>query len=382
MLPGNWDGLVIIRAGTYYHGHQLADQHVARHMASLGVPVLYVNPPVSPMAAHRNPLLRDCFLHPGLRLAAQNLAVLNTVAPPGKTRAVVSKATDYLLVRSLRRAVAALRGGVRATLSVAQSPNVLGVAGERTSVFWARDNYAAGADLMGVPVERIADVELATARAADLIVAVSPTIADRWAAVGLRSTVIPNGCDVARLASIGLVEPADDVELPGPIVGLVGTLNGRLDVELLHEVADAGHSLLLVGGRSHSFHSPLLDDLVNRSSVQWVGHRELKELPRYLAAIDVGLVPYTNSAFNQASFPLKTLEYLAAGRRVVSTPLAASSWLATPLISIAERADFVAQVSAELGSPTSPQERQRRQEFAAHHEWSNRAESILSLLPW
>ena len=37
--------------------------------------------------------------------------------------------------------------------------------------------------------------------------------------------------------------------------------------------------------------------------------------------MDVGLIAYTESELNQLTFPRKTLDYLAAGRPVVSTDL-------------------------------------------------------------
>jgi len=53
--------------------------------------------------------------------------------------------------------------------------------------------------------------------------------------------------------------------------------------------------------------------------VRWVGPQPYGALPGYLRLMDVGVVPYRDSAFNRGSFPLKTLEYLAAGRGVVAT---------------------------------------------------------------
>jgi teichuronic acid biosynthesis glycosyltransferase TuaH len=94
--------------------------------------------------------------------------------------------------------------------------------------------------------------------------------------------------------------------------------------------------------------------------------------------MQVGLVPYTLSEFNRASFPLKTLEYLAAGLPVVSTNLPATRWLDTPLATIADdHATFVAAVRAAATIPSSADERQR---FAAAHSWESRAADYLKLV--
>jgi teichuronic acid biosynthesis glycosyltransferase TuaH len=97
--------------------------------------------------------------------------------------------------------------------------------------------------------------------------------------------------------------------------------------------------------------------------------------------MDVGLVPYVDSAFNRASFPLKTLEYLAAGRPVVATPLPAIEWLATDLIVTAERPDdFGRAVAAAAGQPRTADLMAERRAFADGHSWSSRVDHLAVIL--
>jgi teichuronic acid biosynthesis glycosyltransferase TuaH len=124
------------------------------------------------------------------------------------------------------------------------------------------------------------------------------------------------------------------------------------------------------------------DDLLARPNVHWVGPKPYEELGSYLRVIDVGLTPYTPNAFNSASFPLKTLEYLAAGRGVVSTDLQATHWLdAGDLISVATGAqEFAACVSKQLALPRTPELAKRRRVFAAMHDWNKRVRTLAGLL--
>jgi teichuronic acid biosynthesis glycosyltransferase TuaH len=85
--------------------------------------------------------------------------------------------------------------------------------------------------------------------------------------------------------------------------------------------------------------------------VCWVGAKPFTSLPSYMRLIDVGLLPYTRSAFNQSSFPLKVLEYLAAGRSAVCSDLPAVRTLG-PLVTIASTPEgFAAAVTEELSRP-------------------------------
>ena len=110
-------------------------------------------------------------------------------------------------------------------------------------------------------------------------------------------------------------------------MGLVGQLTERIDVRLLEAVADAGFSLLLVGPYDPRWEPERFAALIARPNVRYTGRVPASEVPSYLAAMDVGLTPYADTPFNQASFPLKTLEYFGAGLPVVSTDLPGSRWL-------------------------------------------------------
>lgn len=394
-LEGTWDDLIIIRAGTFIQGHRLADQHIADRLSRRGVPVLFVNPPITAVGARRDPHLRDNYFGPRLFQYADNLAVVNTPSPPGKTRFGVRNVVDVLQRRAVQSAVRSLTKRPRAMLSVAHDPTLLGCCGERTSVFWARDDYTAGAGLMNLPVDRVAASEANTAAAADLVIAVSPNIAQRWQQAGYRTEMIPNGGDAQGLSDHPAVLAAndalksggerplpDDVVLPRPIAGVVGTIGERIDLDFLAKVAKSGISVLLVGQKQRNLSEETFDRLVSLPNVQWVGHKQPSQLPSYLAALDVGLVPYTDSRFNLASFPLKTLEYLAAGLRVVSTPLPASVWLDSVHVPIARgEEEFLAQVRRAVDTKPNCAEIAARQEFAAEHDWSKRADQILDLLP-
>ena len=95
----------------------------------------------------------------------------------------------------------------------------------------------------------------------------------------------------------------------------MGHIGDRIDLRLLAAVAETGCSLLLIGPRHPRFDASALDGLLARGNVQWVGPKEFGALPGYLGSVDVGLVPYNHSAFNEGSFPLKALEYLGPAFR-------------------------------------------------------------------
>ena len=94
-----------------------------------------------------------------------------------------------------------------------------------------------------------------------------------------------------------------------------------------------------------------MEALLARPNVQWVGAAPFERLPTYMRAIDVGIVPYADSAFNQ-ELPLKTLEYLAAGRPTVARTFRRSGgWTRMPSRSPRGRTTLPPRWRALSGSP-------------------------------
>jgi glycosyltransferase involved in cell wall biosynthesis len=252
-------------------------------------------------------------------------------------------------------------------------------------VYYATDDFVGGAELMGYSRAYMRRAQASNLRSAELALAVSQPLADSLRARrgAPRVEVLPNGCDADGLAAVPLQEPASCIRLVGPVAGVVGQLNDRLDIGLLEAVADRGDSLLLVGPRCErdSRTTRLLDTLIERPNVQWVGRQPAEALPALLAGITVGLTPYVDSEFNRASYPLKTLEYLAAGRQVVSTSLPATCHLDADLVVSAHTvSDFADAVHRALQEPESGVRVARRQAFAREHSWDTRARALLRLL--
>ncbi len=113
--------------------------------------------------------------------------------------------------------------------------------------------------------------------------------------------------------------PEDLLAAPGPRLGFYGVIDERMDLSLLSAVANArpGWTFVMVG--------PVvkidLADLPQRPNILYLGAKPYHELPVYLAAWDVAIMPFAINESTRFISPTKTPEYLAAGRPVVSTPI-------------------------------------------------------------
>ena len=150
-------------------------------------------------------------------------------------------------------------------------------------------------------------------RSADLVTAVSPTLLEDSLAANRRAFLLPNGADIAHFARPS--PPPAALDGRGTMVGFVGAVSWRVDMALLEGIARRRPAWTIVLVGRVTVPVPRLDNLLV------VGDRPYEELPGWVQRFDVGIVPYTDAAFNRASFPLKVFDYLASGVPVVAAPL-------------------------------------------------------------
>lgn len=375
-----WDGLVVLCAANSWDDTKLADRHMAERLTA-HAPVLYVDPPISHLTRFNKPAVADSLKGPRLRMLGPRLARLTPLVPPKPSHPAVQAVASRLTRRQLRSAVRQLGGDVQAVVTTWLFVDAYGVCGERRRVYWWQDDPVGAAAHWGATAERLAAAERHLADASDLIVAVNEAAVARWVDRGHATSYLPNGCDAEFFASVEDADPPSDVALEGPIAGFIGHLNSRTDLALLEAVAERGISLLLIGPRDPDFEPERFDRLAARANVSYLGARPFEALRSYLKVIDVGLVPYGDTEFNKYSFPLKTLEYLAAGRPVVATSLPAIRSLDTDLVTLADTPSaFAASVADDAPLARLPELVARRRGFAHAHSWSERATRLSELL--
>src|SRR6266581_212774 len=95
-VPAGWDGLIVLCATSAYTGIPMGDWHLAQHLSKLA-PVLFVDPPISPLTQIRRPGAAAAMAWPQLRLEAPGLARLTPVVQPFPSRPGAVAVTSMLL---------------------------------------------------------------------------------------------------------------------------------------------------------------------------------------------------------------------------------------------------------------------------------------------
>lgn len=140
--------------------------------------------------------------------------------------------------------------------------------------------------------------------------------------------------------------PPDDIKsLKKPVIGYIGSLSDRTDSELLDMLSkkykDA--SLVLIGPIHGSFGKPPKSE-----SIHYLGLKPHESLPLYLKAFDVCLMPFRLTEAALAINPVKTLEYLAAGKPVVSTAIPDVIKFYSDVVAIANSREHFIELVGEM----------------------------------
>lgn len=221
-------------------------------------------------------------------------------------------------------------------------------------------------------------------RVADLVFTGGPSLYRAKRSFNAHVYCFPSSVDAAhfRLAnSPGVEEPADQRALPHPRFGFYGVVDERFDIELLDALALAHPEwqTVIVG--------PVVKidpaSLPQRPNITYIGQRSYAELPAYLAGWDVCMLPFARNEATTFISPTKTLEYMAAERPIVSTPI---TDVAEPYGKIvylgATPQAFIAACEQALNAPAA----ERAARFAAMHavlaetSWDKTAHAMFDLI--
>ena len=163
--------------------------------------------------------------------------------------------------------------------------------------------------------------------------------------------LFPSGVDVEHFSKAATREnfpvPVELAGFSGPIIGYFGEIDERMDLDLLAYLAKnrPGWNIVLIG--------PVVkitpDSLPQASNLHYLDMKTYDQLLAYLAYFDVALIPFLLNETTRFLSPTRTLEYMAAHKPIVSTPIKDVIDLYGNVVRVATYPeDFIRHVEAAL----------------------------------
>ena len=178
-----------------------------------------------------------------------------------------------------------------------------------------------------------------------------------------------------------LREPPDQAALMRPRLGFFGVLDERIDGALLDAVAEARPDWQIVMVGPVAKIDPR--SLPVRPNIHYLGQRSYESLPSYVAGWDVCLLPFARSRATRFLSPTQTLEYMAAAKPIVTTPIRDVMEPYGRWVEVAQDADaFVAACERLLAEEPHARAERARGMLAcvAHTSWDDTVREMLQEL--
>jgi len=217
-------------------------------------------------------------------------------------------------------------------------------------------------------------------RKSSLTIASAKVLYEKIVKIKSNCIYIPNASDFGHFnkAAQTMKKPKEIETLKHPVIGFIGAIFDWIDTDLLCKMAQAHpeYSILLVGPVNSG-----LDELKKHPNIVMVGAKNYQLLPKYLASMDVCLIPFKINKLTRASNPIKMYEYLAAGKPVVSTALPEICNNASEVVYIGkDREDFIKKVERVVNETEDKAMISRRIDYARDNSWEKRVKTIEALL--
>ena len=260
--------------------------------------------------------------------------------------------------------------------------DAVGRYGEKLVVYHVVDEYTGYSGMSDEYRLVLRGQEEALLRRADVVFVTSVALYRAKRKHNPRTYLVPNGVDYAAFQAVvegGAKAPSVVSALRRPIIGYVGAVNAKIDLSLILNLAQRRPewTILIVGPvaigepEDQAAHGQLR----SQPNVVFVGRVDVTEVPRYINACDVCLMPYKINTWTRHVNSLKLFEYLACGKPIVGTDIPACRE-AGDFVRIAHGAlDFERQVEEALREDDPDLTRARRS-VAARNTWEERVEML------
>jgi len=259
----------------------------------------------------------------------------------------------------------------------------IGRSGEQFAVYDCVDDYAEQTGGDSRKRALLSEYDRLAASRSRLVFATAKGLADRHRETNEKTHLVGNVADFDHFAPAAdrSIAVADLASLNGPVIGFAGNfLADKVDFTLLEALATRRPQwTLILAGPARDDTGSALEDLATRENVRWLGPVAYADLPGYVAAFDVGTIPYLRNAYTRSCFPLKTFEYLAAGKPVVACGLPELEGMEPHVVVADDAESFVAAVDKAL-TMTSEADAASRREIAARNTWETRTRRLLELV--
>ena len=343
--------------------------------------VLYVEPMISLVSRLDGLLRRERArpVKPGARQVHRSLFVYTppSFLPFSLRSERLNWINKALLLRCVRKMMGRL--GFRRPIVAVSHPShheLVGRLDEEFSFYDRMDHYTLLPDKRAAPAV-LAAMEEKLLEKAGLVFVTYEALQQGSEGSRTKWVLVRNGVDldhfdprVPRFAGAD----GDLTRITGPIVGYIGSIGAWFDGDAVGFLAASRPDLALV------LVGPVLDRAVARKlrpyrNISLLGPKPYRDLPRFLDAFAVCLIPFKVNELTRSVNPVKLYEYLASGKPVVAAELDEINRYRDLVSTYRTKEELVGEVERALRDQ-DPEVARLRVQVAGENTWGHRVEEI------
>lgn len=248
----------------------------------------------------------------------------------------------------------------------------------RTKVYQAADLISDFRTTNQSLLNELKKKELFLSQNVDYLFASSPNIQSKLEKLSGREVhLLTHGVDFDHFSNKHTLHPSISKirDKNKPIAGYFGTLSDANDKEVFRKLAQNGFSVVIIGKILGDYSS-----LKNQENIYFTGPVAYTELPSFAQGFDVCLLNWIMADWIKNSFPIKTLEYLAMGKPIVSCRIPVVEQMFGELVYFAETPDeFLTQCRLAVEN-ISPGLAQMRVKIASQQTWEQKYHNIARII--
>ena len=157
-------------------------------------------------------------------------------------------------------------------------------------------------------------------------------------------------------------------QISNPIVGYIGTIFEWINQDWIYYAAEenSNYSFIFIGPITTN-----ISKLKNRKNIYFLGPRPYEDLPKYLKAFSIAIIPFTIDGVTLKASPIKFYEYLASGVPIVSTALPDLEPFKEISSLVTTKDEFNEQIIALINNDNN-ELKSKRMQIAKSYSWEAR----------
>ena len=233
-------------------------------------------------------------------------------------------------------------------------------------------------------------VEQKLAQASDIVFFTAKKLMRKPEMKRLRNTYyIPNGVEYEKFI-LPCRTPTEfsQVKTNSVIFGYTGVITEWIDFEMMEEILnmDENYAVCLIGGFLYKNEEKHFKNKISKISQKYrnrflfLGVKPYEELPPYIKSFDICLIPFKLREVTQSALPLKTFEYLAAGKGIISTRWKEMEQFSDIISLVSNKEELKSAVAYEVAILGNEEIKKKRMAFAKNYDWNKIVENSVEII--